>query len=175
MSDDAPSPDGAPILSKPCTLLFLRRGDEILLAMKKRGFGVGKWNGAGGKVEANETIEEAMIREAEEEIGVTPLKFHKVAVHNFHSIKEDGTFSWGNVGHTFFCDEWRGDPKETEEMAPRWFKISEIPYDKMWEDDELWLPLVLEGKLLRTTFSFGEDDAMLTHDIHVVEHLDDEG
>lgn len=158
-------------LSKPCTLLFLRRGNEILLAMKKRGFGVGKWNGAGGKVEANESIEQAMIRECEEEIGATPLKFHKAAIHNFHSVDANGTFLWGNIGHTFVCDEWRGEPHETEEMAPHWFKISEIPYDKMWEDDKLWLPLILEGKLLETTFSFDEHDAMTAHDIRVVERL----
>jgi hypothetical protein len=44
------------------TLLFLikKSGDqisEICLAMKKRGFGVGRWNGAGGKVSQGETIE----------------------------------------------------------------------------------------------------------------------
>ena len=41
------------------TLCFLLRKDEILLAKKKYGFGVGKWNGVGGKVEKGETIEEA--------------------------------------------------------------------------------------------------------------------
>ncbi|CAN0505072.1 unnamed protein product, partial [Ectocarpus sp. 12 AP-2014] len=32
---------------------------EILLGMKKRGFGEGKWNGFGGKVESGESVEEA--------------------------------------------------------------------------------------------------------------------
>ena len=36
--------------------------NQILLGMKKRGFGSGKWNGFGGKVEPNETIEEAAKR-----------------------------------------------------------------------------------------------------------------
>ena len=40
---------------KLVTLLFLRRDGQILLAMKKRGFGEGKWNGVGGKVEPGET------------------------------------------------------------------------------------------------------------------------
>ncbi len=35
---------------------------NILLGLKKRGFGSGKWNGFGGKVEANESIEEAAKR-----------------------------------------------------------------------------------------------------------------
>lgn len=33
------------------TLCLLKRNDEILLAMKKRGFGTGKYNGVGGKIE----------------------------------------------------------------------------------------------------------------------------
>ena len=35
---------------KLLTLVFLREGRRVLLGMKKRGFGVGKWNGFGGKV-----------------------------------------------------------------------------------------------------------------------------
>ena len=38
--------------------------------MKKRGFGVGKINGVGGKVGKGETIETAAVREAHEEVGV---------------------------------------------------------------------------------------------------------
>jgi 8-oxo-dGTP diphosphatase/2-hydroxy-dATP diphosphatase len=57
---------------KDYTLVFCRRinenGDkEILLGMKKRGFGVGRWNGFGGKVENGESIEEAALRELNEE------------------------------------------------------------------------------------------------------------
>ena len=42
-------------------LVFILRGDEVLLAMKKRGLGVGKWNGPGGKVKGKETPEEAAL------------------------------------------------------------------------------------------------------------------
>lgn len=38
------------------TLCILFDKDRVLLAMKKRGFGVGKWNGAGGKLKDGETI-----------------------------------------------------------------------------------------------------------------------
>ncbi len=44
---------------KILTLCFFERGDEVLLGMKKRGFGVGLWNGFGGKVEAGEAVEAA--------------------------------------------------------------------------------------------------------------------
>jgi len=59
-------------------------------------------------------------------------------------------------------------------MAPRWFKLSDIPYGDMWEDDEMWLPLLLRGKLLRTVFTFDEADQMLDADIRIVQSLDDD-
>lgn len=48
--------------SKLFTLIVVMNGDEVLLGMKKRGFGIGKWNGFGGKVEAGETIADSAIR-----------------------------------------------------------------------------------------------------------------
>ena len=48
--------------NKVVTLLFVLRPGHVLLGMKKRGFGEGRWNGFGGKVEEDETIEEAAIR-----------------------------------------------------------------------------------------------------------------
>jgi len=155
--------------TKICTLVFLRRGDEICLAMKKRGFGAGRWNGAGGKVEPGESIEAGMIRECQEEIGVRPLAYTKVAIHDFRGLK-DGE-PWGNIGHTYICNKWEGEPAETEEMAPQWFAITDIPYDDMWQDDKLWLPLVLDGKLLETRFQFDEQDTITEMAINEVAKL----
>lgn len=115
--------------TKTLSLLFLKREGEILLAMKKRGFGEGRWNGVGGKVEAGESIEEAMVREAQEEIGVTPTHYEKVADIRFDEYFK-GTPTLMHV-HVFTSTKWNGDEQETEEMAPQWFKESEIPYEHM--------------------------------------------
>lgn len=152
---------------KNCTLLFLRKDDQILLAMKKRGFGSGRYNGVGGKIEPGETIEQALIRECQEEIKVTPLKYHKIAEHDFTQLESEKP--WRMYVHAYFCDEWEGEPVETEEMAPEWFKVDAIPYDAMWQDDIFWLPLVLKGKKLFGNFTFDEQENMLTHDIKEVE------
>lgn len=141
---------------KQVTLLFLVRDDEILLAMKKRGFGEGRWNGCGGKVDPSETVEQAMIRETQEEIGVTPLVYEKVAVHDF-IMEEHENFE----AHAYICTEWQGEPTETEEMAPQWFRKSEIPYGRMWQDDIIWLPAILQGKKLKTRFTFDKADNMI--------------
>ena len=50
------------------TVVFLIRENQVLLAMKKRGFGEGKWNGVGGKLDPGETVEQALVRECQEEI-----------------------------------------------------------------------------------------------------------
>lgn len=44
------------------TLAFVEKGDQVLLGMKKRGFGHGRWNGFGGKVEAGENVRDAAAR-----------------------------------------------------------------------------------------------------------------
>jgi len=155
------------------TLLFLiKKSDgkitDVCLAMKKRGFGVGRFNGVGGKPDDGETIEETTIREAREEIGITAKKLSKVAELTFTFPHNE---SWNQVVHTYFTDEWDGNPEETEEMSPKWFTVSEIPFDKMWPDDIFWLPKVLEGNLIKGAFSFGEKDVILEQKVEVVDSL----
>lgn len=154
---------------KYCTLLFLRKGDQILLAMKKRGFGSNRYNGVGGKIEPGETIEQALVRECQEEIMVTPTHFWQVAEHDF--VQDQGKNPWRMYVHVFLCDEWEGEPTETEEMAPGWMNIADIPYDNMWSDDRFWLPQVLDGHKIVGNFTFDEQDTMLTHDVTVVKQL----
>ena len=154
---------------KICTLLFLRKGDQVLLAMKKRGFGAGRFNGVGGKIDPGETVEQALVRECQEEIGVTPTHYWQVAEHDFTQTESDAP--WRMYVHVFFCDEWEGEPRESEEMTPRWFVADEIPYDEMWQDDILWLPRTLEGEKVFGAFTFDEADNMLTHDIKNVGSL----
>jgi len=152
---------------KTCTLLLLLEDNNILLAMKKRGFGEGRWNGVGGKIEADESIEQALVRECQEEIEVTPLTYHKVAIHDFKF--PDGSSDM--LVHTYICTKWSGEPVETDEMAPRWFNVADIPYDTMWQYDRYWFPQVLAGKKLHTKFTFDGEDNMLSFDIEEVEKI----
>jgi 8-oxo-dGTP pyrophosphatase MutT (NUDIX family) len=156
---------------KICTLLFLLREGEICLAMKKRGFGANRYNGVGGKIDPGETIEQAMVRECQEEIEVTPLTWEKIAYHDFTGQNDDGT-KWKMLVHAFISYAWEGEPVETEEMAPQWFNIDKIPYNNMWQDDEFWLPQVIEGKKVTGTYTFDAQDNMLTHDVREVTNFD---
>ena len=128
--------------------------------MKKRGFGEGRWNGAGGKVQENETIEEALVREANEEFGINVHAFEKVAELTFTFPHEP---SFNQIVHVYLTDTWTGDPQESEEMRPQWFKVTTIPYGDMWSDDIIWLPQILQGKRLRGSFTFAPGDQVLEH------------
>lgn len=142
---------------RQCTLVFLNKPDEkkILLAMKKRGFGVGKWNGVGGKLHSGETIKEAAIRETREEIAVEmkPEDLTNVAVIDFFF---EGKKEFDQQVHVFFVERWQGNPAESEEMKPAWYSYSELPFENMWVDDSHWLPRVVGGEKIKAKFVFNE-------------------
>lgn len=127
------------------TLVFLVKTDQVCLAMKKRGFGEGKWNGYGGKVEPDESVESAALRELTEESLVTAQKqdLTLIAKKRYYHPGKDVL-----EVHTFFLRTWHGEPQETEEMRPAWFLRTEIPFEKMWVDDIHWFPRVLAGEKL---------------------------
>ncbi len=156
------------------TLVFLIKKSQneitdICLAMKKRGFGINRWNGAGGKVdEKNETIEEAAKRETKEEINVSVKKLNKIAELSFYFHHNP---AWNQMVHVYFAEKWDGEPKESEEMSPRWFSIHEIPFEEMWPDDIFWLPGVIKGNVLKAVFTFGEKDLILDKKVDIINEL----
>ena len=152
---------------KTATLCLLLHENQICLAMKKRGFGEGKYNGFGGKVGdkeefKNETIEEALVREGKEEFDIIIEKFEKMGEIFFIFPNNP---DWDQVVHIFICRKWKGEPTESEEMRPEWFKLAEIPYEKMWDDDKYWLPKVLEGQKIKANFAFDDDGKVIKQKI----------
>lgn len=142
------------------TLCFLTRGNpphEVLLGLKKTGFGAGKYAGFGGKVESGETIEAATIREFEEETGI------KISVDDLRPAGRI-TFvfpskpNWSQVVHVFLVRAWSGNPRESDEMNPTWCLIDEIPFGSMWNDAAYWLPLILKEKKIQARFVYRNDN-----------------
>ncbi|MES2006514.1 MAG: 8-oxo-dGTP diphosphatase [Patescibacteria group bacterium] len=151
-------------MNKLLTLCIIQKEGRVLLGMKKQGFGAGRWNGFGGKVEEGETIEAAAVRETMEESGITVISFDKVAVIEFEFYNIPRV----HEVHAFLVTEFTGEPIESDEMKPQWFGVKEVPYDSMWPDDKHWLPHLLEGKKLRGRFKLGEGDAIVEHHLQEI-------
>ncbi len=129
---------------KTLTLAILFRGDKILLAMKKRGFGVGKWNGYGGKLEGVEKPIDAIVREIEEESGLV-VDRNLLKELGFIDFYFDDKKEWDQRVIIYRLNKFTGEPIETEEMAPEFFDLDKIPYNDMWPADSKWLPYVISG------------------------------
>lgn len=136
------------------TIVFPLKDDEVVLGMKKRGFGEGWWNGFGGKLEGYEDYEQNAKRETMEEVGLKISNLILVANLHFYF---DGVLK---VVSKAFVADFSGKPKETDEMRPQIFKVCELPFKKMWPADELWIPKALSSKnseVLGFVIYFGED------------------
>lgn len=149
------------------TLIMIYNDDQILLAMKKRGFGAGRWNGYGGKVAEGESIEDSAKRELVEESGITAQELLNRGQLTFTFEDSDTELEV----HLFSVNRFVGEPSETEEMKPQWFAHSEIPYPEMWADDPHWLPLVLSGKNVKGSFHFNnsKDQQILNKTVETYE------
>ena len=146
----------------PLTLCMFYQHPRILLGLKKRRFGTGRWNGFGGKLLEGETMEQSLVRELDEEVGLVPKDLEKRGIISFEFENDPVILEV----HIYRCTQWDGEPIESEEMTPKWFSIDEIPYDQMWPDDIHWLPLFLEGKKFTGTFLFDKpSDATYTSKI----------
>ena len=142
-------------------LCFVRDNGSVLLIHKKRGLGAGKINGPGGKLEEGETPVDAAIRETTEEVGVVPEN----PVHR-GVLRFAFTDGYNLEVHVFVADRHDGEPIETQEAKPFWQSTDSIPFDKMWADDRLWLPQVLEGRTVNGRLVF-RDDEMIEWNISV--------
>src|SRR5262249_49943767 len=94
--------------SQRATLLFILREGKILLIHKLRGFGAGKVNGPGGKIDPGETALDATLRETFEELDIMPLAAEQRGQLHFQ-------FRDGYSLHcaVFVASEFLGQPRAT--------------------------------------------------------------
>lgn len=108
--------------SKVCALGILFRNGEILLGKraKDRTSYPNVWDVIGGHCENAETPEQTLIRELQEEIGVTPIQFEQITT--LLDPNNDETY------HVFVVTEWEGEPdrlQPEEHSRIQWFAINE--------------------------------------------------
>uniref|UniRef100_A0A914UVQ2 Oxidized purine nucleoside triphosphate hydrolase n=1 Tax=Plectus sambesii TaxID=2011161 RepID=A0A914UVQ2_9BILA len=141
------------------TLAFIRRDNQVLLGLKKRGFGVGKWNGFGGKLNPNETLIDAAQRELEEECGLRSDHLAKMGVLYFEF--EDNPVLM--EVHVFQTSDFTGEVKESEEMKPQWYDLRDVPFSRMWPDDVFWWPYLLEERKFTGYFKYKDQETIVDY------------
>lgn len=139
-------------------LIFVLRGGATLLIRKKVGLGAGKIIAPGGHVDPGETPEAAAIREAEEEVGVTPI-----APRLLGNLRMQFVDGYAVEVHVLSAEDCVGEARETDEAVPLWTALDALPYDEMWSDDRLWVPLLLAGRSFRGRFVFDGDAILDQH------------
>ena len=155
---------------KQATLCYLVKDGKVLLGKKKRGFGVGKWNGIGGKVKKNEDVIDSAIRELGEEVAVAVSREEMFPAGTLHFRSENSEYNWDC--NLFVIRQWKGEPSESEEIYPQWYSFDTIPYEHMWSDDAYWFPLLLSGKKIRGEFTLdAAGEETIKHSMEVMEEI----
>lgn len=129
---------------KIATLVIVERVDEVLLGLKRNGCEIGDdtLNGPGGKLKFWETLLMCALRETWEEarILLNPFKIKKVAIITFYA----GGIPSFKV-HVYRTRSFIGKPRETKSMVPGWYRIENLPVDRMLESDRHWFPQLIRG------------------------------
>lgn len=150
------------------TLCFLLRdapaGQEVLLGVKKTGFGSGKVVGVGGHLEAGESAAEAVCREVAEEVSVIVAPADLVPAGTVEFIFPAQP-DWDMSTTVFLARTWSGEPAESPEIAPEWHRVSELPHERMWADAEHWLPAMLAGEQLAVRVVLNEDNETVARSV----------
>ena len=145
---------------------YLIRDGKVLLGERKsssRGLGIGRVAGIGGKVAdlpglEQETETQAVLREVYEETGCRVTSFHPAGTVLFLFPSKP---KWNETVAVYIADAYEGEPKETESMAPAWFDMHNLPYERMWADARHWIPQVLQGKRVSARFLYGPDNVSI--------------
>ncbi len=154
------------VVFTPAVVGFLRDGNKICLGVRKKvssGLGKDLIAGIGGKVGdsmeiQNETSDHAIDREVREEIGVKVLKKQQMGRVRFMFAHKPPDSQWNQDVTIYSITKWEGIPSETESIKPIWFDRGAIPWERMWVDNEYWLPKILAGQRVDAIFLFNDDN-----------------
>ena len=155
-------------MSAAVTLCFLLRdtptGEEVLLGLKKTGFGRGKVVGVGGHLEAGESAQDAICREVAEEISVIVAPEDLVPAGSVEFVFPARP-DWDMYTTVYLARSWSGEPAESDEIAPQWHPVGVLPRERMWADAEHWLPAMLAGARLAVRVVLNNDNETVAESV----------
>ncbi|WP_156288692.1 NUDIX hydrolase [Oceanobacillus salinisoli] len=111
------------------TIGFIKRGNEILLLNREKSSWMGRWNGVGGKLEANETPTMCIQREIKEETGIV---IHDAAYKGMVTWEVDSSHVGGMYAYIAEVPEdyTYHTPIKTDEGILDWKKIDWVLHPK---------------------------------------------
>ncbi len=136
-------------MRKTTIVLLFNSKNEVLLAMKKRGHWAGKWNWFGGKQSGDETIVQTAVRELYEESGILLQEHDLLSCGLLHFVFDEKAELSSDC--YVFKSNYDWSFQETDEMAPKWWNIDNIPYHEMRKDDEVRFKQVLSDTQFEIT------------------------
>ena len=154
---------------RDAVVCFIQKDDKVLLGVRKTSstnLGINRVAGLGGKLENGETKEQALVRELQEEVGITLTEFEE---HGQVTFLYPHKPEWSQEVTVYIGTKWEGDPTETEETCPSWFDINDLPVDRMFVENRLWVPQVLEGKYVYAAFLFNEEHKVIDSKIEILD------
>jgi 8-oxo-dGTP diphosphatase len=102
----------------------------------------GKYNGLGGKLERNEDVVAGLIREFEEEAGITPTEVQLAGTISWPGFGKNGE-DW--FGFLFRIFSWMGELRSNSPEGPlEWVRVSDVLNLPLWPGDRLFLPEIFD-------------------------------
>lgn len=151
------------MVNKLFTLCYVEKNEKVLMlhrVKKQKDIHEGKWNGLGGKLEAEESPKECAIREVKEESGLSATKLN----FSGHIVftKFDGENDW----HVFVyhITDFEGELIECNEGNLKWIDKDKVLDLNLWEGDKLFIPLVLKDEKFMGKFCY-ENNKLVNYTI----------
>jgi len=113
----------------------------------------GKWNGLGGKIEPNESPEEAVKREVFEESGLKITNPILKGIITYPSTSTDE--EW--INFVFIAKKFTGNLIECNEGNLEWIKTSQIKKLNLWDSDRLFLPLLTKKGIFTAKITYDKE------------------
>lgn len=151
-------------VTKPMCLVFLLRetpsGREVLLGLKRRGFGTGRVVGIGGHVEPGESDLAAAVRETQEETGLDVIPGELYAAGRVVFRFPEAPDSDMTVA-LYLATSWTGELAASDELDPQWHPVALLPTEQMWDDSRIWLPHVLRGERINADVTYDDGGSLV--------------
>ncbi|EKC54768.1 mutator MutT protein, partial [human gut metagenome] len=124
------------------TLCYIERGEQYLMlhrVKKEHDLNHDKWVGIGGKFERDETPDECLLREAQEETGLTLTDWRCRGVVTFLSDEWEGEYMY-----LFTATGFTGTLRECDEGDLEWVDKAAVPSLPLWAGDKIFFRLLAE-------------------------------